>query len=146
MEKFKKNSGASCCGKSKLAIVCYVIAALLLIVAVYMLVVNVRYLSSYAEMYGMSVTDMMSDLIQYSISGFVPYFTYAVLVFGMGRIMQFIFCCGVVASCCEAPAEITEQPADTCCCGAEEALEAAVPEQEAAAEEKPAEAEAASEE
>lgn len=77
--------------KSKLAVTCYVIAAVMLIVAVYTAVANILYIKDYASYYGMTIGDMWQDALQYFISGFVPYFAYAVIIFGVGIAMQYIF-------------------------------------------------------
>jgi len=78
-------------------IVCYVAAALLAIVAVYMTYENVAYISEYAAAYGATFADLGGQAIQSVLSAAVPYFTYAFVVFGIGKIYH-----QVAAPKCEA--------------------------------------------
>ncbi len=66
----------------------YVISAALLLAFVYMLYVNVTYISSYITSYGMSFSDMWQEAIQYIVAGSINYFVYAVLVFSAGKIIM----------------------------------------------------------
>lgn len=76
--------------KSKLEIVCYAASAIALIAAIFMTVTNVLYVYNYMSAYGYSFADMWSDVISYIISGFVPYFTYAVLAFVAAKVIAYI--------------------------------------------------------
>ena len=73
---------------SGFARVLYVISAVLLLVFVYMLYVNIAYISSYTASYGMAFSDMWQEAVQYIVSGSINYFVYAVLVFSAGRIIM----------------------------------------------------------
>ena len=73
---------------SGFARVLYVISAVLLLVFVYMLYVNITYISSYTASYGMSFSDMWQEAVQYIVTGSINYFVYAVLVFSAGRIIM----------------------------------------------------------
>ena len=73
---------------SGFARVLYVISAVLLLVFVYMLYVNIAYISSYTASYGMSFSDMWQEAVQYIVTGSINYFVYAVLVFSAGRIIM----------------------------------------------------------
>lgn len=115
-------------------IVCYVVAALLAIVAVYMTYENVAYISEYAAAYGATFADLGSQAIQSVVSAFVPYFTYAFVVFGIGRIYHLISVkcdCECVESC-EAPVEETEVPVAVIEAPVEEAAEEVTEEEPAA--------------
>lgn len=84
----------------------YVVAAVLTVIFVYMLIVNIMYISSYAASYGMSFTDMWQEAVQYIVTGSVSYFVYAVLVFSAGKIISKLSVC-----CCTPQV----QAEDTCC-------------------------------
>jgi len=73
---------------SGFARVLYVISAVLLLVFVYMLYVNITYISSYTASYGMAFSDMWQEAVQYIVTGSINYFVYAVLVFSAGRIIM----------------------------------------------------------
>lgn len=118
-------------------IVCYVVAAVLGIVALYMAYENIAYINEYAAAYGATFFDLGSQAFQSIISAFVPYFTYAFVVFGIGRIYHHVaapkweevidldeeFIDGLVAAI-EAPAEEAAEEA------IEEVVEEAVPAEE----------------
>ena len=59
----------------------YIISAVLMAICVYMIIVNIMYINSYAASYGMSVSDMLFDAIQYVITGSISYFVYGMLTF-----------------------------------------------------------------
>ena len=75
---------------SALVKVLYVISAILMCICVYMIVVNVLYIRDYASMYGVAVSDMISDAAQYVITGSVAYFVYGVLIFCAARILRIL--------------------------------------------------------
>ena len=99
-------------------IVCYVAAVLLAIVAVYMTYENIAYISEYAAAYGATFADLGGQAIQSVLSAAVPYFTYAFVVFGMGRIYHQVAApkCEAVEAVevveAEAPAAFIEAPAE----------------------------------
>lgn len=99
---------------TKFEIVCYVVAALLLIAACYMLKANIDYMNEYLAAYGMTFTALGGQAIQSIVDAFVPYFTYAFLVFAAGRIHH-----AVAAPKCECVCEETAE--------AEEVLELEAP-------------------
>ena len=85
--------------------ICYVVAALLLISAIYMLVANILYMNEYVAAYGMTFADLGSQAVQSLIGAFVPYFTYAFLTLAAGRIYHFV----AVPKCvCEEPVAVEE--------------------------------------
>lgn len=94
----KNNSG--------LAKFLYVVAAVLAVIFVYMLIVNIMYISSYTASYGMSFSDMWQEAVQYIVTGSVSYFVYALLVFAAGKIVSI-----VQAGCC-----VPQVPAEEACC------------------------------
>jgi len=108
-------------------IVCYVVAAVLGIAALYMAYENFAYINEYAAAYGMSFADLGGQAIQSIVSAFVPYFAYAFIVLGIGRIYHQVTApkCEV---CEESAAEIAE-PAEVV---AEEIVEEVVEETEEA--------------
>ncbi|MBR5316091.1 MAG: hypothetical protein IKU44_04790 [Firmicutes bacterium] len=66
--------------------VCYAVAAVLAVIAIYMLYENVAYINEYLTAYGMTFADMKGDVIQTVLSAFTPYFAYAFVVFAAGKI------------------------------------------------------------
>ena len=74
----------------KIELCCYILASVLLAVAVFMCITSVQYILSYLTSYGMSFADMWSDSVQYLISGCVPYLVYAILVFCAGRMLGIV--------------------------------------------------------
>lgn len=74
-------------GTSGFVKVLYVISAILMAVFVYMAIVNAMYISNYAATYGLKVSDMIMDAVQYVITGSISYFVYGLLVFCAGKII-----------------------------------------------------------
>ena len=97
-------------------IICYVVAAILGIVAFYMLYENIAYMNEYLAAYGMTMADLGSQATQSIIGAFVPYFTYAFLTLAAGLIYRSVAAPKCV--CEEAPVEAEE---------AEEVLELEAP-------------------
>ncbi len=93
---------------SGLAKFLYVVAAVLAVIFVYMLIVNIMYISSYTASYGMSFSDMWQEAVQYIVTGSVSYFVYAVLVFAAGKIVSI-----VQTGCCVPCAPQAQE--ETCC-------------------------------
>ena len=78
-------------GKSSVIVkVMYILAAVFAAAGVYMAITNAIYISSYAATYGISVGAMMGDAIQYVLTGSLEYVAYAVIIFGIGRLMSMI--------------------------------------------------------
>ncbi len=77
-------------GTSGLVKALYIIAAVLIAVCVYMIIVNVMYINNYAATYGMKVSDMMMDAVQYVITGSISYFVYGLLVFCAGKVINLL--------------------------------------------------------
>lgn len=107
---------------AKFEIVCYVVAALLAIAAVYMLAENIAYMNEYLAAYGMTFTALGGQAVQSIISAFVPYFAYAFLAFAAGRIYHAVALPKCECVCeeevseevleLEAPVEALEAPAE----------------------------------
>lgn len=77
----------------------YVVAAVMMLICVYMVVVNIMYIRNYAVTYGMEISDMKMDAIQYIVTGSISYFVYSVLIFCSGKIIKLLQCgceCGAV--------------------------------------------------
>lgn len=68
----------------------YVISAVLALIFIYMLIVNIMYISSYAASYGMAFSDMWQEAVQYIVTGSVSYFVYAVLVFAAAKVVRLV--------------------------------------------------------
>lgn len=51
---------------------------------------NMMYINNYAGTYGISVSDMMMDTVQYIIAGSMNYFVYSVLVFCAAKIIRLL--------------------------------------------------------
>lgn len=105
---------------SKLAAAFFVLSAIMLAVAIYMLITTIMYVNMYLESYAMSFSDMWSDMVQYVITGAVPYFVYTLLLFGMGAIINRLYKnCGKgslssdPSASCEAVKKGAETPAET---------------------------------
>ena len=77
--------------KPMLSKVCYVISAVLLVVAIYTTIINLIYVKNYALSYGVSIATMWKDFLSYVISGFVPNFAYAFIIFVLGKIVGKVF-------------------------------------------------------
>lgn len=115
---------------TKFEIVCYVVAALLMIAAVYMLKANIDYMNEYLAAYGMTFSALGGQAVQSIIDAFVPYFAYAFLALAAGRIHHAVAApkCECECECeeaeevleLEAPVEALEAPAAE---AAEEAVE-----------------------
>ena len=73
---------------SALVKVLYVIAAVLMVIFIYMIIVNVMYIKSYADGYGIEVSDMLFDAVQYVVTGSISYFVYGLLVFCAAKIIE----------------------------------------------------------
>ena len=95
-------------------IVCYVVAALLAIAALYMTYENIVYINEYAAAYGATFADLGSQAIQSVISAFAPYFTYAFVVFGIGRIYHQVAApkCAACEPAEKAPVEAIAEPVE----------------------------------
>ena len=76
--------------RSKLAVTCYVFAAIMLAAGIYMAVENILYLNSYAEMYGLTLLSMWQDALTYVVSSGFQFVADAVIIFVLGKIIQHI--------------------------------------------------------
>ena len=115
--------------KSGLVKAFYIIAAVLAAIWVYMIVYNMISIKSYADGYGLELSDMKLDILQYLLINPIGYFIYAVIVFAAGKILNILQNAGFAAaggkvcaaedsaSCadavlCENPAEPENADAD----------------------------------
>lgn len=73
---------------SMFTLICYVAAALVGIVGIYMVWVNIASISEYLAAYGMSFGDMKGAVIQTLAPVFAQYFTYALVLVAAGKIYQ----------------------------------------------------------
>ncbi len=106
-DEMKKSVGKA----SPLVKALYVISAVLMAIFVYMVIVNAMYISNYAASYGVSVSDMMFDAIQYVITGSISYFVYGALIFCAGRIIRMLQS-GATPSVTAASDSVTEGAAE----------------------------------
>ena len=83
----KKTSGQKTPGIVKAF---YIAAAVLMAICIYMIVVNSMYVVNYASSYGMTLSDMKLDAIQYIVTGSISYFVYGALLFAAGRIISML--------------------------------------------------------
>ncbi len=83
----KKTSGQKTPGLAKAF---YIAAAVLMAICIYMIVINSMYVVNYASSYGMSLSDMKLDAIQYIVTGSISYFVYGALLFAAGRIISML--------------------------------------------------------
>lgn len=83
----KKTSGQKTSGIVKAF---YIAAAVLMAICIYMIVVNSMYVVNYASSYGMTLSDMKLDAIQYIVTGSISYFVYGALLFAAGRIISML--------------------------------------------------------
>lgn len=100
----KKTSGQKTSGLAKTF---YIAAAVLMAICIYMIVVNSMYVVNYASSYGMTLSDMKLDAIQYIVTGSISYFVYGALLFAAGRIISMLQ---------------RSQASDTCKASADESL------------------------
>lgn len=68
----------------------YIAAAVLMAICIYMIVVNSMYVVNYASSYGMTLSDMKLDAVQYIVTGSISYFVYGALLFAAGRIISML--------------------------------------------------------
>lgn len=90
----------------------YIVAAILCLYSFYMLFDSYTYVSEYATMYGTTVSEMGSDAIQYVCSAFLPFFAYAVTIFGIGAIYAAVVTKNVVGK----EVEVIEPAKEECEC------------------------------
>ena len=83
----KKTSGQKTSGIVKTF---YIAAAVLMAICIYMIVINSMYVVNYASSYGMTLSDMKLDAIQYIVTGSISYFVYGALLFAAGRIISML--------------------------------------------------------
>ena len=111
---------------TKFEIVCYVVAALLMIVALYMLKANIDYMNEYLAAYGMTMADLGSQATQTLVGAFVPYAAYAFFAVAAGKIYHAVAAPKCECTCeeeaeeevleLEAPVEALEAPKCECEC------------------------------
>ena len=80
--------------KSKgLVLTFYIIAGIFAAIAVFALVYSIRYLSSYATSYGMGISDLGLEAVQYVLSATCSYIGFAAVIFGVGKIISKLTAC-----------------------------------------------------
>lgn len=72
--------------RSPLSIVLYVLSAVLLVYAVYMVFSTVNYLSSYFQTYSTTIGSNLGDSFNYILTNTLSYFLYAVFLFTAGKV------------------------------------------------------------
>lgn len=108
----------------KFEIICYVVAALFVIMAVYMMVQNVAYMNQNLAAYGMTFMDLGAQAIVSLVDACAAYVAYAFLIFAAGRIYHAAAApcvCECDCDCdCDCDCEAEEAPVEA---PAEEAVE-----------------------
>ncbi len=84
--------------KSGLVKAFYIIAAVLAAIWIYMIVYNMISIKSYADGYGLELSDMKLDILQYLLINPIGYFIYAVIVFAAGKILNILQNAGFAAA------------------------------------------------
>ena len=84
-------------------LVCYIAAAVMAVIGIYMISANLTMINEYLAAYGMSFMDMKGDVLQTVLPVFAQYFTYAFAAFGIGRIYHAV----TAPKCVCEPAEPT---------------------------------------
>ena len=105
---------------SALVIVFYVLAVVMIGVAIYFGNDAFKYVKEYAEGYGTSISDMMGDAIGYICNAALAYVVYAIIFFGIAQLLTKAN--SILAMLAEA--KPAEQPAAEVAAPAEEAAEA----------------------
>ena len=105
---------------SALVIVFYVLAVVMIGVAIYFGNDAFKYVKEYAEGYGTSISDMMGDAIGYICNAALAYVVYAIIFFGIAQLLTKAN--SILAMLAEA--KPAEQPAAEVAAPAEEAVEA----------------------
>ena len=73
---------------SKLVLLFYIFAALMGVMFIYMFIAGVSYINNYTASYGMSFSDMWADAIQYILSSSVNYLVFAMILLGIGKVLD----------------------------------------------------------
>ena len=74
--------------KSTFTLVCYVLAAIMLVYAFYTIGSTISYLSSYFAAYGTSLSDNFGDAISYIVTSTIQPLAFAVLFFMAGLVLD----------------------------------------------------------
>lgn len=88
--------------------VLYVISVILLLIFVFMLIGNIGYIRNYITSYGMPVSDMVMESVQYVVANSLSYLVYAVLVFCAAKVISIVSCKGAAHD----SAEVASSTAD----------------------------------
>lgn len=70
---------------SAVSVVMYILSAIMLIAAFFMLYYGVQSVTQYIQSYGLSLADVKLDVIQTVASSFLPYIAYSAALFGVGK-------------------------------------------------------------
>ncbi|NLD19499.1 MAG: hypothetical protein GX663_04540 [Clostridiales bacterium] len=81
----RKKSNISNTGRSGLVTLLYVVSAVMAALFVYALYSSIMYIVNYAASYGVSVSDMMGDSIQYILLNSFSWLAYATIIFGITK-------------------------------------------------------------
>lgn len=76
----KENSAVSA-----VSVIMYVLSAIMLIAAVFMLYYGIQSVTQYIQSYGLSLSDVKLDVIQTVASSCLPYIAYSAILFGVGK-------------------------------------------------------------
>ena len=67
------------------SVVMYILSAIMLIAALFMLYYGIQSVTQYIQSYGLSLSDVKLDVIQTVASSCLPYIAYAAILFGVGK-------------------------------------------------------------
>lgn len=66
----------------------YIIAGIFAAIAIFALVYSIIYLRSYTSAYGMGISDLGLEGVQYVLSACCSYVGFAVVIFGIGKVLS----------------------------------------------------------
>ena len=87
-KKNRKSNQSAGTAVSAVAVVMYILSAVMLLAAIFMLYYSIQSVMQYVTSYGLSISDVKMDVIQSVASTFLPYLTYSAVLFGIGKILS----------------------------------------------------------
>ncbi len=87
-KKNRKSNQSAGTAVSAVAVVMYILSAVMLLAAIFMVYYSIQSVMQYVTSYGLSISDVKMDVIQSVASTFLPYLTYSAVLFGIGKILS----------------------------------------------------------
>ena len=84
----RKSNQSAGTAVSAVAVVMYILSAVMLLAAIFMVYYSIQSVMQYVTSYGLSISDVKMDVIQSVASTFLPYLTYSAVLFGIGKILS----------------------------------------------------------